>query len=54
VDYVVTEHAVVLAGVDETGVQYADPYTAGLRHATFDDFESAMSALGNRAVTVRS
>ena len=53
VDYVVTEHAVVLSGVDDTGVQYADPYTASLRHASFDDFESAMGVLGNRAVTVR-
>jgi uncharacterized protein YvpB len=53
VDYVVTEHAVVLSGVDEIGVLYADPFTASLRHALFDDFESAMSELGNRAVTVR-
>jgi uncharacterized protein YvpB len=53
VDYVVTEHAVVLAGVDETGVQYADPYTGSLRHASFDDFETAMRVLRNRAVTVR-
>jgi uncharacterized protein YvpB len=53
VDYVVTEHAVVLAGVAEDGVQYADPYTATLRRASFEDFESAMNALGSRAVTVR-
>lgn len=53
VDYVTTEHAVVLAGIDADGVQYADPYTARVRHAAFDDFESAMSDLGSRAVTVR-
>jgi uncharacterized protein YvpB len=53
IDYVVTEHAVVLAGVDARGVVYADPYTASLEHASFGAFEAAMAELGDRAVTVR-
>jgi len=53
VDYVVTEHAVVLAGVGPDGVVYADPYTGTLARASFDDFETAMSELDNRAVIVR-
>jgi uncharacterized protein YvpB len=53
VDYVVTEHAVVLAGVDATGVLYADPYTATMEHASFTAFEGAMAELDNRAVTIR-
>jgi uncharacterized protein YvpB len=53
VDYVVTEHAVVMAGVSADEVVYADPYTATLQRANFDDFESAISELDNRAVIVR-
>jgi uncharacterized protein YvpB len=53
IDYVVTEHAVVLAGVDDDGVTYADPYTASLEHMPFGTFESALAQLGNRAVIVR-
>lgn len=53
VDYVVTEHAVVLAGVGPDGVVYADPYTATLQQATFQEFEAALAELGNRAVIVR-
>jgi uncharacterized protein YvpB len=52
IDYVVTEHAVVLAGVDEDGVTYADPYTATFQHMPFDRFQAAMAELGNRAVIV--
>jgi uncharacterized protein YvpB len=53
VDYVVTEHAVVLAGVDEDGVVYADPYTASLQRMTYAQFESAIAELDNRAVIVQ-
>lgn len=53
IDYVVTEHAVVLAGVAEDGVTYADPYTATLEHMSFDAFEAANAELGGRAVIVR-
>lgn len=53
VDYVVTEHAVVLAAVDGGGVSYADPYTATIKRATFANFEAAMHELDMRAVIVR-
>jgi uncharacterized protein YvpB len=53
IPYVVTEHAVVLAGVSTSGVTYADPYTGQLCHASYAAFEAAMSELGNRAVTLR-
>jgi uncharacterized protein YvpB len=53
IPYVVTEHAVVLAGIDATGVFYADPLQPKLQHADFDTFEAALSELQNRAVTIR-
>jgi uncharacterized protein YvpB len=53
VDYVVTEHAVVLAGLTDDGVLYADPYTASLQPMSYARFEAALSKLGNRAVIVR-
>jgi uncharacterized protein YvpB len=53
VDYVVTEHAVVLAGVGTRGVAYADPYTGTMVEASFAEFESAVAELGTRAVIVR-
>ncbi|MBV9134339.1 MAG: C39 family peptidase [Chloroflexi bacterium] len=53
VDYVVTEHAVVLAGLDDNGVTFADPYTATLQRMRYDQFEAALAELGNRAVIVR-
>ncbi len=53
IEYVVTEHAVVLAGTTENGVVYADPYTGRLRNAAYADFEAGMLELGNRAVTIR-
>jgi uncharacterized protein YvpB len=53
IDYVVTEHAVVLAGVADDGVSYADPYTASLEHMSFSTFEAANAELGGRAVIVR-
>jgi uncharacterized protein YvpB len=53
VDYVVTEHAVVLAGVDEGGVVFADPYTASLQRMSYAQFETAMGELDNRAVIVQ-
>jgi uncharacterized protein YvpB len=53
IDYVVTEHAVVLAGVDADGVVFADPYTATFERASFAAFETALAELGNRAVTLR-
>ncbi len=53
IPYVVTEHAVVLAGVDDRGVYYADPMKPDLQFATYSSFEKAMSELGDRFVTVR-
>lgn len=53
VDYVVTEHAVALAGVSEDGVTYADPYTGSLQQMSFARFEAAAAELDNRAVIVR-
>lgn len=54
VDYVVTEHAVVLAGVDDDGVVFADPYTGTLQRMSYAGFETAIAELDNRAVIVRS
>lgn len=53
VPYVVTEHAVALAGIDERGVYYADPQKPDLQFATFTDFEKAIAELDGRYVTVR-
>ncbi len=53
VDYVVTEHAVVLAGVDGQGVYFADPVQPTLQRASYPAFEAALSELGRRAVVVR-
>lgn len=53
VDYILTEHAVVLAGVSDEGVTYADPYTASMQRMSYADFEAAMAELGDRAVIVR-
>jgi uncharacterized protein YvpB len=52
IEYVVTEHAVVLVGVDEAGVTYADPYTGTFKHMSYTRLESAMSELQDRAVIV--
>jgi uncharacterized protein YvpB len=54
VDYVVTEHAVVLAGVGDDSVVFADPYTASLQRMSYPQFEAALAELGNRAVIVRA
>jgi uncharacterized protein YvpB len=54
VDYVVTEHAVVLAGVGDEGVVFADPYTATLQRMSYARFEAAIGELDDRAVIVRS
>jgi uncharacterized protein YvpB len=53
VDYVVTEHAVVLAGVNDQAVIFADPYTASLQQMDYAQFEAALAELNNRAVIVR-
>ena len=53
IPYIVTEHAVVLAGIDERGVYYADPMKPDLQFATYSAFEKAMSELEDRFVTVR-
>ena len=53
IDYVVTEHAVVLAGVDAEGIYYADPMKPDLQRASYDDFEAAFAELGRRSVVVR-
>ena len=53
IPYVVTEHAVVLTGVDDRGVYYADPMKPDLQFATFPAFEKAIAELGDRFVTVQ-
>lgn len=53
IPYVVTEHAVVLAGIDDRGVYYADPMKPDLQFATFSAFEKAIGELDGRFVTVR-
>jgi hypothetical protein len=53
VPYVVTEHAVVLAGIDATGVYYADPMKPDLQFAAFSAFEKAIGELQGRYVTLR-
>jgi uncharacterized protein YvpB len=50
VPYVVTEHCVVLAGLTDTGVLYADPLSATLRSADYSQFESAFPEIGSRAL----
>lgn len=52
VGYVVTEHAVVLAGADDGGVVFADPYTGTLQRMSYPAFEAAIAELDNRAVIV--
>jgi uncharacterized protein YvpB len=54
VPYVVTEHAVVLAGVTEDGVLYADPLQSALVSASFHWFEAALAELEHRAVVIRA
>lgn len=53
IDYVVTEHAVVLAGIDGEGVYYADPLKPDLQRAPYRKFEAALAELGSRAVVLR-
>ncbi len=53
IPYVVTEHAVVLAGIDVDGVYYADPMKSAFQRAPFAAFEKALAELGSRYVTVR-
>ncbi len=53
IPYVVTEHAVVLAGIDPDGVYYADPMKPVLQYAPFAAFEKAIAELDSRYVTVR-
>ena len=50
--YVLTEHCVVLAGVTDSGVLYADPLQPTLVPATFDAFETAFAEIDRRAVIV--
>jgi uncharacterized protein YvpB len=52
VPYVVTEHCVVLAGVTDAGVVYADPWDGTLKSASYAKFESALAEIDNRAVIV--
>ncbi len=52
VEYVVTEHCVVVADVTDTGVVYADPWEAVLKTADFATFEAAFGEIDNRAVMV--
>lgn len=53
IPYVVTEHAVVLAGMDTDGVYYADPMKPVLQYAPFRAFERAIAELESRYVTVK-
>jgi hypothetical protein len=43
---------VVLVGVTDEGVDFADPFTARIDSATFADFEAAFAEISNRAVVV--
>jgi uncharacterized protein YvpB len=52
IPYVLTEHCVVLAGVTDSGVLYADPLQPTLVPATFEAFEAAFAEIDNRAVIV--
>ena len=49
IPYVVTEHAVILAGIDDRGVYYADPMKPDLQFATFSAFEKAIAELGDNS-----
>lgn len=53
VPYLVTEHAVVLAGLDTEGVYYADPMKPALQHVSYAAFEKALDELDGRYVTVK-
>lgn len=53
VDYVVTMHAMVLAGVDAEGVYYADPLKPTLQKAPYAAFEAAFTEIDRRAVILR-
>lgn len=50
--YVLTEHCVVVAGVSDTGIVYADPWDAAYKTADYASFEAAFAEIGNRAVFV--
>jgi uncharacterized protein YvpB len=52
VSYVVTEHCVVLSGITDAGVIYADPWEGVLKTADYATFEAAFAELQNRAVFV--
>ena len=52
VPYVVTEHCVVLSGLTDSGVMYADPWEGILKTADYATFEAAFTELQNRAVFV--
>ena len=54
IPYVVTEHCVVIANTDDTGLVYADPWDAAFKAADYASFEAAFAEIGNRAVFVRS
>ena len=52
IPYVVTEHCVVIANANDTGVVYADPWDAVYKTADYATFEAAFAEIGNRAVFV--
>jgi uncharacterized protein YvpB len=54
VPYVVTEHCVVLCGVDLDGILYADPLQPALVPATYQAFETAFAEIDNRAVILKA
>ncbi len=54
IPYVVTEHCVVMADVNESGVVYADPWDAVFKATDYASFEAGFAEIGNRAVFVSS
>jgi len=52
IPYVVTEHCVVVADANDTGIVYADPWDAAFKTADYGTFETAFAEIGNRAVFV--
>lgn len=53
VPYVVTEHAVVLAGVEERGVVYADPLQSKRQRVSFQAGVAGFGEIDDPAVVLR-
>lgn len=52
VPYVLTEHCVVVAGLNDSGITYADPFDARFKTSDYATFEAAFAEIENRAVFV--